>query len=178
MKKNNLLLSVLVFLTFTYFYVSNLIVQLDLFYVMWGYILIPLPVAFILLDETEKNKIFSFALPFGLLLTLFLFLISYYSMHGDTFDTIPDPGPSFLDLSLTFSFIATILLSYIVVIINFTRFNRKHIVSYLIMIPIFAFCYFSFGKYRTLEYISGILLFILIGLNYGSVLYSRFKSKL
>ena len=177
MKKFSLILSILIFITFVYFFVSNLINQLDLFYVMWGAILLPIPISLTLFPISSETKLLRIINMYSITLLLIVFVVSWYYPSYDTFDVMPDPGPRFIDLVLYASFVITVILSYISVIVNYSIFSKKQIITYAVMIPVFFLCLISFDKYRTLEYISAIALFILISHNYVSITYHNKSTK-
>ena len=177
MKKVGLVLSLLIFIAFTYFFTSNIIDQFDLFYVMWGAILLPVPISLVIFEKhNEKNTlgIVNFLL---IIITLFVFMIWYYYPSVDTFDEMPDPRVRLIDIVGYITLIATTILSYISFLANYSRFTKKQVVTYIIIVPAFFFCYFTFGNSRTFEYVSGILLFLLICYNYFEILYSNIKKE-
>jgi uncharacterized membrane protein HdeD (DUF308 family) len=178
MRKLNFALSISIYLAFTIIFTYNYIVQFDLFYVMWGAILLPIPISLIISNNSEKPKQLNL---WNVLATIFLIvivIIHYYYPEVDSFDSMPDPGPRFIDFILYFAFGLTILLSYLILLSNYKVFNKRQILQYILHVPAFLLCLYSFGKYQTLEYVSGGLLFLIISYNYIDFAYKTVKQTL
>jgi len=142
---------------------------------MWGAILLPVPISLILFPISRETKLLRTINMYCIILLLIIFAVYWYYPSYDTFDVMPDPGPRFIDLLLVFSFVVTVILSFLSVIVNYSMFSKKQIIVYSLMIPVFFLCLISFDKYRTLEYISAVVLFILIGYNYINITYKSIK---
>lgn len=175
MRKLSLVLSYLIFLVFTIVFIYNLIVELDLFYIMWGAILLPVPISLLLYNELDKLKSLRLWNMASIIILVVISILYYYYPDADSFDSMPDPGPRLINFILYFVFGVTLLLSYLTLVSNYSAFSKRQIIQYFLIVPAFFFCLYSFDKYRILEYVSSILLFLIICYNYIEIAYRSIR---
>lgn len=171
MRKLSIVLSCFLFLVFMVIFIHNYIVKLDLFYVMWGAILLPIPISLLVFNDFEKYKSLRLWNISSIILLIVIIIIYYHYPDADSYDSIPEPGPRVIDFILYIVFGITLLLSYLTLISNCSAFSKRQILQYFLLVPAFFLCLFSFDRYRVLEYVSSILLFLIICYNYIEIAY-------
>lgn len=175
MRKLSLVLSVLIFLAFVVVFVYNYIVKLDLFYVMWGAILLPIPISLVVYNNFEKYKSLKLWNISSIIILIVISIIYYYYPGANSFDFMPEPGPSLIEFILYFAFGISLLLSYLTLVSNYSVFRKRQIIQYFLLVPAFFLCLYAFDRSRILEYVSSILLFLIICYNYIEIIYRSIR---
>lgn len=166
MRKLYFYVSVFIYFIFSFLFVKNILIELDLFYVMWGAILFPLPLVFTRYDIRLNKFVLIILLILGGLF-LYNYIDTVYIQPGLP-DPLVDPEPSvtLLEMILPIPFILLIITSYISVIQNYKEYNRNQYLLYGATVVLFIGCWVFFLKNNIIEHIVAVLLYVVITINY------------